>query len=270
MKKLLCLLGMSTFVFCACSKTKEPIENTNPTSTTPLQSTMTTNPTESEVHQTMPEEVTGRPPPMYNAVYYNTVKELIEGPEGLLSDLMEEIAEYLEGDDVDGKFRKFVNRLRNGHLYVPYLNGKEIPFENSEIRSNIVMYPSEWYQHPWINFGADELQTGLISIGFLYLGEDIQAEASQKSGSWLSSQLDPNFPNVHNYKDYPHFKKIYDSTTKFDGNIVKTLNVEFNNNQADRIFFVYDEVLVKIVPSSDLSSEKWSKGLTFEKIPMNG
>ena len=48
----------------------------------------------------------------------------------------------------------------------------------------------------------------------------------------------------------------------------RTVFAQYGNTQSTRTYFVYDDVLVRIIPEPDFPSD-WTKDLSFEKIYLN-
>ena len=215
-------------------------------------------------------EIHGAAPEYLKPFEYDSMKQLIKSIQTDFSDkILNDIEEKMAGNYKKGTFSNFIKEVKEEYLYVPYYKGKEIQLRNKEGFNNISLFINDFYDKPWIYYHTDEKQTGGIArIDIMYLDKNIKMEARQKSGSWLRTQLDSSYPNVDNYKNFENYSKIYDSEMKFNGRSVNTLVVQYSYDPRDNTYFVYDDILIKVVSKPGSTPNDWANDLSFEKISL--
>ena len=202
--------------------------------------------------------------PFMNSFYYDTVEELCEGLTSYFTgNVLQEYEDYY-GAERGGVFRSFITNLQNGSvpLYVPCYQDEEIEFPNEEGMLNIVLDPCDLFHKPMIYY------MGTPSAAILYLDDNIKAQAAEKGAMWVVDQInrDGTGPDARQILPYDEMTErtivLQDRTVKAVDCIRKN---EDGTTQSTRTFFVYDDVLVRVVPQPDLPSD-WMKDLSFEKL----
>ena len=203
--------------------------------------------------------------PFMNDFRYDTVEELSGG---LTSYFTEDVLQDYEdhyGPERGGVFRSFITNLQNGSvpLYVPMYQGEGIEYQNEEGFPNISLYPRDLFWRSTIYY------KGTPSVSILYLDNDIKEQANEKGALWALDQIN-TYGTGEDAKPILPYNEITERTIVLQDRTVKAADcIRTNGNtQSTRMYFVYDDVLVRIIPQPDLPSD-WMKDLSFEKIYLN-
>ena len=204
-------------------------------------------------------------PPIYNSLDFNSVDELMDSITNRSINGIIETVEETRGDK--GRFRGLISNLKNGSLYVPSYQGKEISYRNQEGFHNILLFPSELYDNPWVMYFPDKTQSGVERISIMYLSDETKSPHEDISN--LISEIAPDAPNVHNYSEYPRFAEIYISELQLSDRKVTTLIQELKDDNRKNMFFVYDGLLTLVVASDEKVAYDWLSNFSFSKIGRN-
>ena len=198
--------------------------------------------------------------PFMNDFLYDTVEELCEGLTSYFTgNVLQEYEDYY-GAERGGVFRSFITNLQNGSvpLYVPCYQDEEVDFPNEEGMLNIVLDPCDLFHKPMIYY------MGTPSAAILYLDDNIKAQAAEKGAMWVVDQINRDGTGPDAKQIWP-FKEISERTIVLQDRTVKAADCLLINGKVTHTFFVYDDVLVRVVPQPDLPSD-WMKDLSFEKL----
>ena len=201
--------------------------------------------------------------PYMNSFFYDSVEELSGG---LTSYFTEDVLQDYEdhyGTERGGVFRSFITNLQNGSvpLYVPMYQGVEIEYQNEEGFPNISLYPRDLFWKPTIYY------SGTPSATIIYIDDEIKEQSNEKGALWALEQIN-TYGTGEAAKPILSFKQITERTIVLQDRTVKAADCLLKNGKATRTYFVYDDILVSIIPQPDLPSD-WMKDLSFEKIYLN-
>ena len=198
--------------------------------------------------------------PFMNDFRYETVEELSSSIQlDFTEDVLQEYEDHY-GAERGGVFRSFITNLQNGSvpLYVPCYQDEEVEFPNEEGMLNIALYPCDLFHKPTIYY------MGTPSAAILYLDDNIKAQAAEKGAMWVVDQINRDGTGPDAKQIWP-FKEISERTIVLQDRTVKAADCLLINGKVTHTFFVYDDVLVRVVPQPDLPSD-WMKDLSFEKL----
>ena len=198
--------------------------------------------------------------PFMNDFRYETVEELSSSIQlDFTEDVLQEYEDHY-GAERGGVFRSFITNLQNGSvpLYVPCYQDEEVEFPNEEGMLNIVLDPCDLFHKPMIYY------MGTPSAAILYLDDNIKAQAAEKGAMWVVDQINRDGTGPDAKQIWP-FKEISERTIVLQDRTVKAADCLLINGKVTHTFFVYDDVLVRVVPQPDLPSD-WMKDLSFEKL----
>jgi len=198
--------------------------------------------------------------PFMNDFRYETVEELSSSIQlDFTEDVLQEYEDHY-GAERGGVFRSFITNLQNGSvpLYVPCYQDEEVDFPNEEGMLNIVLDPCDLFHKPMIYY------MGTPSAAILYLDDNIKAQAAEKGAMWVVDQINRDGTGPDAKQIWP-FKEISERTIVLQDRTVKAADCLLINGKVTHTFFVYDDVLVRVVPQPDLPSD-WMKDLSFEKL----
>ena len=198
--------------------------------------------------------------PFMNDFRYETVEELSSSIQlDFTEDVLQEYEDHY-GAERGGVFRSFITNLQNGSvpLYVPCYQDEEIDFPNEEGMLNIVLDPCDLFHKPTIYY------MGTPGADIMYLDNDIKAQAAEKGAMWVVDQINRDGTGPDAKQIWP-FKEISERTIVLQDRTVKAADCLLINGKVTHTFFVYDDVLVRVVPQPDLPSD-WMKDLSFEKL----
>lgn len=248
MKRIIIMLSIVVIFLCACSKSSTDMEYFG---------------SEPEInHRNNGDKANEQISP----ISYETTDELMKGISnefGCEEEDLENI-ERTESKKKRGTFKRFIaDRKKKKRLHIPQYNGIPIKMRNEKGFHNIVILPSELYGQTWIWFYPQHKDLGII-VKTSYLENDIVDEANQKGCSWVVNQLAPSAPNIDNYKEYPGYTEIYEKNIALRDRTVNAMIYKIRNETKSQIAFVYDDILVYIVTSSEQLPLKWLANLSFE------
>ena len=198
--------------------------------------------------------------PFMNDFRYETVEELSSSIQlDFTEDVLQEYEDYY-GSERGGVFRSFITNLQNGSvpLYVPCYQDEEVDFPNEEGMLNIVLDPCDFFHKPMIYY------MGTPGADIIYLDDNIKAQAAEKGAMWVVDQINRDGTGPDAKQIWP-FKEISERTIVLQDRTVKAADCLLINGKVTHTFFVYDDVLVRVVPQPDLPSD-WMKDLSFEKL----
>lgn len=247
MKKILILLlAMTCISFCACHTSEQP--------------------------DTPPAENATKTPgsPVSPAVYpleFASWKELQnafapQNENNLCSYFSEQGAENKKLENI----RAMVGKIQSGIPVLPCLDGNLIELRNETGFPNVVLFPSELYDLPWLwYFPACSGKNFYIQIACLPDG--VLEKDSAPTASDVIKKLSPGSPNLNNLG--MQHKAIYQQELKLRDRTVTALITEYKSSSRNSIAFVYGELLVIVRCDPAVWSPEWFSALSFVPFTEN-
>lgn len=189
---------------------------------------------------TTPNISTGESLRQHIPLSFNSTDDLIEALK-----TGEQIAYATEKDGSPLVFSSILEMIDRGEIPVPKYQGKtDFLKEDAEEPYEVDVFCKETFLRSWIWY-SDYYNEDSIIIGIMYLDEDEIAFSENHSCAELIEYIDPTFPNIHNKEE---FDEKYNSISQKDIQLadrkVQALVIDLIDGYRDRIFFVYDDLLV--------------------------
>ena len=205
--------------------------------------------------------------PYLSTYSFNTIEELYQGLRDFNSDELQDIRRlesyrmedtqrrtHVTDDELEnGIFGDLlIKLLKEGTVMVPYYQGREIPCDEREGITSIMLSESGDCWKPWIGYFG-KIGDDNTRINTMYYDRTLLDEANEKGASWLLNQIDPTVVNIHNYEKYNSdsvFINVYEKVIRLSDRDVKAMVIEYINtadvytNDEITIYFVYDDILV--------------------------
>ena len=177
--------------------------------------------------------------------------------------LIKEIERDGATDEVVGKVKTFVQKLRAHSLPVPYLDGKPMEFRNEEGFSNITLFPSEAYQMPWIWFFPKVSTGGNFYIKMTCLPDQLE-KRNNLTASEALKELSPNSANINHLGE--QHKSIQNRQITLRNREVTALVFEYKTDKRSSVVFVYGDLLVEVRCDPNVWDAQWFSTLSFESF----
>lgn len=141
----------------------------------------------------------------------------------------------------------------------PMLDHKPIPYRDKEGFSNITFFVEELYGLPWIWYYPQVSTGGNFYISMTYLPDS--EKQRHMTAAEVIKELSPNSANIDNLGS--DHERIYNKQIKLNDREVTALVMEYNDSTRDSIFFVYDDLLVRVRCDPNVWTEEWFSELSF-------
>lgn len=151
----------------------------------------------------------------------------------------------------------------NIQMYVPKINGKDIPFRNRKGFSNIVLMTSELYRLPWTWYYYTVDNHNLrVMISYPAVLKDDHVNSAESYLEVLGI-IWPDAPSPYNYKEIETYEKIYEKEiTLRNGDTVTAMISEVENESPIFVMFYQNGIMIIVYADRDLLDEEFFK--TFE------
>ena len=161
---------------------------------------------------------------------------------------------------LDKPYSDFVDRVNADKSFPqPMKGGEPIELRDEKGFSSITFLVSELYGIPWISYYPKDPTGENFYIKMTYLPESVDTSLT---ASEVIRQLSPGSPNINNLGE--RHKSIFERQIKLSDREVTALVCEYNDDPRCNIAFVYGEMLVEVKCKTEVWSDEWFSGLSFE------
>jgi len=159
-------------------------------------------------------------------------------------------------------------------LLFPYHQDAKMSHPNQENIPGVVVTESGACNLPWIDFMMNH-GGKFFEISIMFYDVALINEANSKGASWLMSEIDPESTNVNNYetnnvKYNVIGRVVYETEVKIGDRDVLAMIFDNSARGIDSLvmYFVYDDVLVRMWGDRDTIKDTILPDLTFYEIYM--
>ena len=146
----------------------------------------------------------------------------------------------------------------------PMQNGEPMPYQNKKGFSNIIFFPREWCNMPWIWYFCS-VGNETVTVRITYpdcVNEDIDYS---KNCSEILKEIDPNAVNVDNYQKYRDYKNVSLQTVRIASGEVSALVYEYKNEDRISVLYYFEGGMIFLDGSKDVLNEAFLQSFSMSK-----
>ncbi len=200
-----------------------------------------------------------------SSIDYDTFAKL---KKALSSKNEDKLLSYFLNERVAGEQVKNVqimlNTIRLHGNIVPYIDGKAIELRNEDGFSNITLFSSEKYGLPCIFYSPKVSNGDNLYITVTCIPDEILQEQESSTASDLIKIIAPGYPNIDNFGT--RCSNVYNEVIKLSDREVDAMVYEYNNDNRNSTFFIYDHILVEVRNDPDIWGMQWFSTLSFGSL----
>lgn len=163
---------------------------------------------------------------------------------------------------------QFVKAIADGEapLMLPYWKEEPAPMELHEGYPYILVELKSVYSLPSITFFCQG-EGASVSIEMIYVTGSYKAMMADMTFSQFMERNFPDSPNIHNLKDFPEYRAIYERQIETaDGKVLALIKETVEKTEYKS--FVKDSFLITICGRMGVATDEWLKYLHFETVDL--
>lgn len=165
-------------------------------------------------------------------------------------------AKALEDADKWGQeYKDFINGVLEGKYKLVRAYFGDVPLESTAVNKRVSLFKKENFNKPCIYYPS---KYGVVWI--CYLDEEEKGIAQEKTIDEFIKYLNPNYINLHNWKEHDDIEYARVEEISFKDRTVEALI--YYDGAVDSLtkYFIYDDMLVRVYgKSKKCSSEVWEE-----------